>query len=128
MRTNKKDQMYAKIQKHGEALLSFFAEVPGSPEPVIFCKKLRRLEVIANRLACDYCNGVIGTEEWDKESGEVWDKLIKIIGSTNGRYCFINSDARGYALKIKSEYTPQPGVYSDWGGYGILAPDFSETD
>jgi len=39
---------------------------------------------------------------------------------------FFNSDPRGYALKIKDDYTRDITIYRDWGGYGILAPDFSE--
>ena len=42
---------------------------------------------------------------------------------------FINGDARGYALKIEdkvmiSDYK-ETGLYKDWGGYGILAPEIT---
>lgn len=37
-------------------------------------------------------------------------------------YAFINHDPRGYALKLKlREYIP--GIHTDFGGYGIVAPD-----
>ena len=42
---------------------------------------------------------------------------------------FINYDARGYTLKIKSEYVAKlrqdgKNIFTDFGGYGILAPQF----
>ena len=39
---------------------------------------------------------------------------------------FINNDARGYALKLKSEFIKDKTIHRDWGGYGIIAPDFRE--
>jgi hypothetical protein len=41
---------------------------------------------------------------------------------------YVNRDARGYALKIKDEWMRDNRVtlYSDWGGYGIIAPDLIE--
>jgi hypothetical protein len=35
---------------------------------------------------------------------------------------FINGDPRGYSLKIKEKIYPE--LHQDWGGYGILAPEF----
>ena len=39
----------------------------------------------------------------------------------------INTDPRGYALKIEDSYVKEQklDIHRDWGGYGILAPDFS---
>lgn len=42
---------------------------------------------------------------------------------------FVNGDPRGYTLKIDDKYKDKmhkAGVYRDWGGYGIIAPDFRE--
>ena len=130
MKTNKKDVMYGRIQKHGEALISFFGTQNGGDvatlTPIQLCRKLRRLEVKANRIACDYCNGDIDSEQWENESNEIWNKLVKIVGSFGAKYCFINGDPRGYTLKIKDEFmTHKNGIDRDWGGYGILAPDLS---
>ena len=41
---------------------------------------------------------------------------------------FINHDARGYALKLKTEdvdklFKAGIRIYTDWGSYGILAPE-----
>ena len=33
---------------------------------------------------------------------------------------FVNGDARGYALKLKSEFIKDKTIHRDWGGYGIL--------
>jgi hypothetical protein len=39
---------------------------------------------------------------------------------------FLNGDARGYALKIQDDYVRDNNldIHKDWGGYGILAPEF----
>jgi hypothetical protein len=37
---------------------------------------------------------------------------------------FFNGDARGYALKINDEFVKDKEIFKDWGGYGIIAPDF----
>lgn len=36
---------------------------------------------------------------------------------------FWNLDPRGYALKIDPEKGGVVGLMTDWGGYGILAPE-----
>lgn len=38
---------------------------------------------------------------------------------------FVNRDPRGYALKLKlaTNESYQLGIYTDWGGYGILCPE-----
>ena len=39
---------------------------------------------------------------------------------------FVNGDPRGYALKIDDSYVKKFNlkIERDWGGYGIIAPDF----
>ena len=44
---------------------------------------------------------------------------------------FFNGDPRGYALKLSTQYTRyirscNINIHQDWGGYGIIAPDFRE--
>lgn len=43
---------------------------------------------------------------------------------------FVNLDPRGFALKIDDEWMRASGatLYSDWGGYGIIAPDLTSND
>lgn len=44
---------------------------------------------------------------------------------------FLNGDPRGYALKIESDWMRERlklRLHTDWGGYGILAPDLREHD
>ena len=125
--TAKRNRMYEEIEKHGEALNRIFNT---GLEPVALCKKLRRLEVKASRLALDYCNGTNGvdTDNWDAKTEPILTALDKVIHYTDKGYSvFVNGDARGYALKIDSECVKdeQLDIYKDWGGYGILAPDFS---
>jgi len=124
---NKKQRMNEEILNHGLKLKKIFdlQEIG----PVTLCKKLHRLEGKAHRMATDYCNGLIETEDYmEKKEKSTLKSLDKILGFTiKGIPCIINSDPRGYALKIDDEYVRNHNldIYKDWGGYGILAPEFN---
>ena len=81
--------------------------------------KLVKLERKAHRAAENWCN----LENFNYESVETRiEKQVKeLFRGKLPQGFFINSDPRGYALKIESEFTPE-GLQTDWGGYGLLAP------
>ena len=94
---------------------------------------LRRLEERANRAAVRYCNGEISSEQWELSKWDIIASVSRLFkGGNLPKGFFINGDPRGYALKINSgneagqvhhpEYIPA-GLHTDWGGYGILAPE-----
>ncbi len=88
-------------------------------------EKLNRLEKKANRLATWSCNTGNDTDKQDEAILKAVKKLLP-----NLKTVFINGDPRGYSLKIKEDEAKelqQSGlnIYMDWGGYGILAPDFN---
>lgn len=140
---NKKERMYKQIKEHGENLNAIFNT---GIDNVELCKKLRRLEVKAHHATTCLCNtntldlvelnqytGYDVKQATEEEQDAFFDKirasLIKILGKEAARACFINFDARGYALKIKPEYLAGiceigKTIYKDWGGNGILAPEF----
>ena len=127
---NKKQLMYDRINKHGEDLKRIFKLDPGI-DPVKLCKQLFRLEKEAHKLAEDGCNGVIYDTE--PEADKILNKVHKILDIdkfVDHQYekIFFNGDPRGYALKIRSEYVKNNNldIHRDWGGYGIIAPDFRE--
>ena len=64
---------------------------------------------------------------WDNEASKILDKVQAIL--KNKKNIFVNGDARGYALKIDDDYirVNNFNIYRDFGGYGIIAPDFKET-
>ena len=124
----KKELMYQEIQKHGETLLNIFTTAK-EQDPIKLCKKLHRLEREAHKLAMDYCNGENGvnSENWEEKSEEILIRAKMFLNVTDGYPIFLNGDARGYALKIKDSYVRdmQLAIHTDFGGYGILAPDFN---
>ena len=125
---NKKEMLYSRITRHGQNLKAMFNLDPNL-DPVKLCKRLFRLENKAHRLAVDFCNGVIDQLEWDKKADQILTKVKTILN--NKKVLFCNGDARGYALKIDDEYTRyirscNINIHRDWGGYGIIAPDFRE--
>ena len=130
---NKKQLMYDRINKHGEDLKRIFKLDPNI-DPVKLCKQLFRLENKAHRLAEDGCNGVIyDTEPQAEKILKKVCKILKIDRSIDHQYekIFFNGDPRGYALKFTTRFSKyikscNINIHQDWGGYGIVAPDFRE--
>jgi len=123
-----KAQRLEQITKHGENLNAIFNT---GLDPVTLCKKLRRLENKATILTTHECN--TGESKYP-ELCKILTSVKKILfpdglGSSAELYkaVFINGDPRGYALKISDKYVRerQLRIYSDMGGYGILAPAFN---
>ena len=118
-------KMYNNIVKHGENLKKAF-NLPADTDPVQLCKKLFSLETKAHRLAEQYCNDDIEMEQWEAETDKILNAVNKILDYKNkGISVFANGDARGYTLKIKAKDTPSY-LFKDWGGFGIIAPDFRD--
>ena len=122
---NKKERLYSMITKHGQDLKAVFNLDPNT-DPVQLSKRLFRLENKAHRLAVDFCNGDIDQLTWDSEASKILDKVQAILKYKKN--IFVNGDARGYALKIDDNYIRSNNfnIYRDFGGYGIIAPDFKE--
>ena len=132
MTKKQKEGMYKQIEKHGRDLLAIFPNATIT-DPVKLCKALRRLEVKAHKAATDYCN------TGDQNCQEYGDHCAELAGDILGKpldlvRVVFNGDARGYALKIDNEpnipgyndgLPVQIQIYQDWGGYGIIAPDFT---
>ena len=130
---NARQRMKEQIRQHGENLTRVFNL---DMDADTLARKIHRLEVKAHQLAADYCNGTkaFSTESWEwwweTETDVILDKLDKLTNyRAQGIPVFCNGDARGYALKIDEPwvkgYTSKGGrIYTDWGGYGILAPEF----
>ena len=125
----KKEKMYKAIEQHGENLNRIFKT---DLDNITLSKRLFSLENKAHRLSTDYCNGDIGScEEWESLTDKLLVKVDKLIGYKEKNIpLFVNGDARGYALKIDDEYIRANDIkiHKDWGGYGILAPDFRESN
>lgn len=108
-------------------------------------RTLRTLENRAHRNAELYCgssyhDGVtnrwidlsIDSEEYERRQERIIEQVKALFNGELPTGFFINGDPRGYALKINAgneagmtyhpEYIPE-GMHTDWGGYGILAPE-----
>ena len=123
MKPTKKERMYQRIQKHGEQLNAIFKT---AYEPVELRKKLRRIELHQRGAGVDYCNGVINSDQFIEIETRTLTKLYKLLG--NSVPVMINGDPRGYALKIDDSIVRERklDIMTDWGGYGLLAPDLTE--
>jgi hypothetical protein len=119
--------MKQQIIEHGENLKAIFNL---DADPYKLSSKVHSLEVRAHKLSTDYCNGNIDMAEWDVETESLLKKLDKILGFEKKNIpVFVNGDARGYALKIRDQYVKNNDlkIHKDWGGYGILSPEFDGT-
>jgi len=122
--STKEERTYQRIVTHGRTIAGFFGI---DEEPAKLCRKLRALEVKANKVMVDFCNG--DTTDDKVESfllGYLKPRLENILGVEGTRLVYINHDPRGYTLKLNELTSKQIGGHHDWGGYFILAPDFSE--
>lgn len=122
----KKDRMYAQIQKHGENINKIFKT---GIDPIKLSKKLFSLENKMHHANVMYINGDMEADEHDKVEKQVLAAVDKVLGYKSKKIPVINNDdARGYALKIKDDWvnSNRATIYTDMGGYGILAPDFRE--
>lgn len=135
--TERKAEMYKNIEEHGANLNAIFNTEFSN---VVLCKKLHSLEVKTSRATTNLCNtnslhysdyfkGIkeSSEEEQDVFFGKIMKSLVKILGQKAKECIFINRDPRGYALKIDNKYVRDNNlkIYRDWGGYGIIAPDFT---
>lgn len=133
------------IEQHGRNLLDIFPNAT-ERDPVKLCKKLRALEARGAALALRLCNGPQFPNEDDAEkiSEAILSKVNVLLG--NLKYAkkdrtihmvvpiFVNLDPRGYALKISDEWLRERShghpsavrIHTDWGGYGILAPEIGK--
>jgi hypothetical protein len=123
---NAKTRMNGRIEKHGADLNRIFNL---NSEPIATAKMLHRFEFKAHQLATDYCNGERGidSETWEPAADKILDALDKKINfRAQSIPVILNGDARGYALKIDDDYTRANNleIHRDWGGFGILAPEF----
>ena len=122
MNTIDKYIMSQRIKKHGDNLKAMFNL---NIDSIKLCKQLFRLENKAHKLATDYCNGVVDGDSTEIESQKILSKVATIL-KTNTFNMFFNGDARGYALKFFENFSKDKPIHKDWGGYGIIAPDFRE--
>jgi hypothetical protein len=122
MNTQERYIMNKRIKEHGDNLKAIFNL---NVDSVKLSKQLFRLENKAHRLATDYCNGAVDYEVVEKESEKILSKVAKLL-NTNKFNMFFNTDARGYALKFFEDFSKNKKIHKDWGGYGIIAPDFRE--
>lgn len=127
----KKERRQDKLAHHYKVLekLALLCGV-SNPNGKKLSAKLFLIEQIAHAKATDYCNGVISTEAWCEIYHDQYADQVQALFNNNLQGLKINSDCRGYALKINDAITrtlyKDCGLHTDWGGYGILSPEINE--
>lgn len=133
--TTRKEAQYKEIRKHRENLNAIFNT---GLDPILLCKKLRRLETKAHHATTCLCNtnslnmlnGYPTHQATEEEQEEffsaILDNVHAILGENSKDMVFINYDPRGYALKIREEKANGLDIHKDWGGYGIICPEINQ--
>jgi hypothetical protein len=88
--------------------------------------RLRIIENRAHRFAERVCNEDVSDIEQDRHDTAVINAIARLFNGTLPPGFFINGDPRGYALKIEQPNDKRVISFTDWGGYGILAPDLKD--
>jgi hypothetical protein len=83
------------------------------------------LECKANAFLVAWCNGEVDytEEEFDTKILAIERRVAAIFGGKLPPGFFVNTDPRGYALKIDPQNASAAveGLHRDWGNYYILA-------
>jgi len=97
-----------------------------------FKTSARRYECKLNRLAVIICNDS-SLYEWAQEE---FDRVRDRAKATLSAYCrfrkkflgelVFNKDPRGYSMKVEAKDLGR-GIWTDWGGYGIVAPSIKDN-
>ena len=127
-----KKEIEARCLRHAAALAELFPNATKSG--LDLCRALRRIEARTSRAATDYCNGDMDADGWEESKDGTVDVVTSLLNPSIelANAIFINGDPRGCALKLHDHFvrihnrTATTPIHTDWGGYGILAPDLTE--
>lgn len=119
MKANKFNQ----INNHVNNLIARYGALAVSPE--MLWRVVRRAECRMNRLAELDADGRLKAGRWEEEEARALRCIIRCFADPEKitRELWVNGDPRGYALKLGNDMRGT-GIETDWGGYGILAPEF----
>lgn len=129
------------VTRHGQTLLRAFPNAT-EQDPVNLCRKLRRIETAISNWTVKNCNEGVPDAVLDAETDKAEAKVRALLGITEQQASetglFVNRDPRGYALKLDDAWVKgynstqyrEGGLplHTDFGGYGILAPDLTEQE
>jgi uncharacterized protein YodC (DUF2158 family) len=139
------DHITIRRQRH-HAALETLANLPAG-EGVKLWRRLRKIELLATAAHDHYCsspkpftvpgNGMVASRSYDfagdenaMEAFHTREIVPAVARAFKGKIpagFYLNQDPRGYSLKIdknKGGFIPA-GLETDWGGYGLLAPEIN---
>lgn len=122
-----KERFEAQLKRHLSAIGDLYEELTGNKLNYFIAKKisnkLRRIEKEVSRISEDYSNGIYNNYEEIEPKLNKYKTDIKKLFNTDKDFVYINTDPRGYALKVNEDFFTNANLFTDWGGYKLLAPE-----
>jgi hypothetical protein len=93
-------------------------------------RSLRKIENAFSSVSVAYCNGDANDKQWEAAKDKAKAAVLKTLGKFPDGF-MLNSDPRGYALKLRGPEagykgaTMPEGIEKDMGGNGLLAPEIN---
>ena len=123
----RKKKNITEAYEHCQKIIKLFS-LPENTNINALWYELNRIERKAHAFSECHCAGSGLSETEELAEGE---KILKYLDSLLGFRklnipVFLNSDCRGYALKIEEKWVQDNNakISTDWGGFGILCPKF----
>lgn len=112
-----------KIIRHCERIKVIFPKCAVLTNNTLY-KRLSRLEAEAVRLAERECNEQLPEGYSGLKRESILRRLDSLLDFSGSVSVFVNTDPRGYGLKIKDGAAKDMIIERDMGGYGIICPEF----
>ena len=86
--------------------------------------KLIQIEKRGRELSEDACNGKVSEAYFEHNLELIRKRLYKMLPECVSKEILLNTDPRGYFLKLPPEFVKdlKPDIPTDWGGFGIICP------
>jgi hypothetical protein len=124
----KKERRKEQLERHYKTLeqLAIACGI-NKPNGKKLSNELRKVENVMHKMAEKWCNGTVEESIYDDFETFTIEN-VQTIFNHNLQGFFVNSDPRGYSLKIEEGQTKKLAaqgisLHRDWGGYGILSPE-----
>jgi len=118
---NKRDERKQHLERHYQNCAQLVALCGGNKTGKQASVLLWKAEQEYHKFAVKLANEGASDEEWDMAREMARERVVRALGSLPKGF-YLNSDPRGYALKLEENSVNIP-LERDRGGYQLLSPE-----